>query len=69
MKNQVRIWLNQRKLNIKNDPVNVEEDYKESHWFAIDKMRKRRRGANVFLYIFINNFFITMKKKSNLNPR
>lgn len=69
MKNQVRIWLNQRKLNIKNDPVNVEEAYKESHWLAIDKMRTRRRGANVFLYIFINNFLITMKKKSNLNPR
>ena len=28
MKNQVRIFLNQRKLNIKNDPVNVDEDYK-----------------------------------------
>ena len=69
MKNQVRICLNQRKLNIKNDPVNVKEAYKESHWLAIDKMRKRRRGANVFFFFLINNFFVAMKKKSDLNPR
>lgn len=36
MKNEVGIYLNQRKLNIENDHVNVEE----ASWLVLDQIRK-----------------------------